>query len=51
MYPALTPWDIDNRPFDMVIDLFSDVRRMQIHEDKEESKPKIIRRPAGDNWW
>lgn len=62
-FPAMTPLDIDEKSFDAVIDLFADVRTMQIREKKKENKrglfskkktkknEQIIRRPAGDSWF
>lgn len=56
-FPALTPYDLDEKQFCKVIDLYSDVRRVQIREKKTaslpvpEKKEKVIRRPAGDNWF
>ena len=56
-YPALSPFEIDERRFVDVIDLFADTRRLQIRADKEKefiSTPdaeKVIRRPAGDDWY
>ena len=56
-FPALTPYDLDKKQFCKVIDLYSDVRRVQIREKKTasltvpEKKEKVIRRPAGDDWF
>lgn len=57
-FPALSPYDIDYKPFKDVIALYSDVRIMQLRENKnikaveKKNDPKaIIRRPAGDDWF
>ena len=56
-YPALSPFEIDERRFVDVIDLFADTRRLQIRAEKErdfERTPdaeKVIRREAGDSWF
>lgn len=47
----MTPYDIDEKRFIEVIDLFSDIRRMQIREKKLSDPNRIIRKPAGDNWF
>ena len=50
-FPALHPFDIEERSFFSIIDLFSDMRTMQIREKNESDPNRIIRRPAGDNWF
>lgn len=50
-YPALSPYDVDARAFVRVIDLYADVRRMQIREKKQNDPNRIIRRKAGDDWF
>lgn len=50
-YPALSPYDIDDRRFTDVIGLYKDVRRMQIREKKANDPNRIIRRKAGDDWF
>lgn len=50
-YNGLTPFEIEAKSFDSVIDLYADLRRMQIRQENKENKP--IRRRASDNagWW
>jgi hypothetical protein len=50
-YPALSPFDIEDRAFFSVIDLFIDTRRMQISEKKRNDPNRIIMKPAGDDWF
>lgn len=53
-FPAMTPYDVEDKPFCRVIELYADVRRVQIKERKKIETPekeKIIRRPASDNWF
>lgn len=50
-FPALSPYEIEDRTFCEVIHLYSDVRRMQIRDKKNKDPNRIIRRPAGDNWF
>ena len=53
-YPAMTPFELENTSFFEVIDLFIDTKKMQmrIEEIREEpKKEKVIRRPAGDDWF
>lgn len=50
-FPALTPYEIDSKPFDKVIELYSDIRTMQLREKKQSDPNRVIRRPAGDDWF
>ena len=54
-FPALSPFEIEVRSFLQVVALYSDVRQVQIAAKKEEEKRndpnRIIRRPAGDDWF
>jgi hypothetical protein len=50
-YPALSPFDIEERSFFLVMDLLADTRRVQIEEKKQKDPNRIIRRPAGDDWF
>ena len=54
-FPALSPFDIDQKAFHDVIILFSRVRTLQMKESKVTGKQHVqsdvIRRPAGDNWF
>lgn len=52
MYAGLTPFTIECETYHNVIMLYADVRRMQIREAKKEKGGKrVIRRPAGDDWF
>lgn len=42
---------VDNERFADIIKIYSDVRRMQIKEQKANDPNRIIRRPAGDDWF
>lgn len=42
---------MDDVAFVKIIKLYSDVRRMQIREKRESDPNRIIRRPAGDDWF
>ena len=50
-YPALSPLDIEKRPFLQIIDLYADCRRLQIREKKRNDPNRVIRRKAGDDWF
>ena len=50
-FPAMHPLMIEDRTFFEIIDLYADMRRMQIREKKESDPNRIIRRPAGDDWF
>lgn len=50
-YPALTPFEIEERTFFSVIDLFIDTRKMQIRAKKVSDPNRVIRKPASDNWF
>ena len=59
-FPAFTPYEIDDRSFHDVIKLYSEVRAMQINNNKRVEKVNNpigsdnrgrIRVPAGDNWF
>ena len=50
----MTPYEVDEKPYGNVIELYADVRRMQLREKKEQKKNdpnRVIRRPAGDDWF
>jgi hypothetical protein len=52
MYAGLTPFTLECETYHNVIMLYADVRRMQIREAKKEKGGKrVIRRPAGDDWF
>ena len=55
-YPALSPYELEERSFYDVIALFADTRRVQIREDKHRriergEEELVIRRKAGDDWY
>lgn len=58
VFPAFTPFEIGKSKYHEVILLYSDVRREQIRQEKEEnSKTKVVngkripKRRAKDNWF
>lgn len=50
-FPALTPYEVDRQPYCKVIELYSDIRTMQLREKKKNDPNRVIRRPAGDDWF
>lgn len=50
-FPALSPYDVDARTFIEVIDLFCDLRKLQIRQAAMNDPDRVIRRPAGDDWY
>lgn len=50
-FAALSPFDIEDYSFFKIIDLFIDLRTMQIRDKQEADPNRVIRRPAGDNWF
>nr|DAU64718.1 MAG TPA: hypothetical protein [Bacteriophage sp.] len=54
-FPAMTPYDIEKHTFHDVIRLYSDVRALQLREakrgDNDSNDNRVIRRPAGDDWF
>lgn len=50
-YTALSPYEIDEKPFFEVIELFGETRQMQIREKILSDPNRIIRRKAGDDWF
>lgn len=50
-FPALSPWEIDDRSYHKVIRLYADTRRVQIHDQELSDPDRVIRRRAGDNWF
>ena len=49
--PAYKIKDLTDDFFVDVIDLYSDIRTMQITEKKMNDPNRIIRRPASDTWF
>jgi len=49
-FPAFTPLTINDTAFFRIMNLYYDLRKMQIRESKKSEK-KVIRKPAGDNWF
>lgn len=50
----MTPYDVEDKEYYKVIELYADVRRVQIKEKKRIETPekdRVIRRPASDNWF
>ena len=50
-FPALSPFDVEEETFFRVIDLLSDTRKLQMRQKKESDPNRVIKRPAGDNWF
>lgn len=57
-FPSLTPLSIEKEGFDDIIDLYIDLRGLQIREEtvtekntKKVKGKRLVRRPAGDNWF
>ena len=50
-FPAFTPFDVEDSTFYRVIDLFTDTRKLQIRAKRESDPNRVIRRPAGDDWF
>lgn len=55
-FPAFTPFAIENTSFYEVLQLYIDLRTLQIRENDEldtnsSNDNKVIRVPAGDNWF
>lgn len=54
-FPALSPYDVDDKTFHAVIKLYSEVRTMQMNEeglrDRINNPNRVIRKPAGDDWF
>lgn len=50
-FPALSPFEIDRKPFHDVIRLFSDMRRLQLRNKKIKDPNRIVKRQAGDDWF
>lgn len=54
-FPAMTPMQVDEMAFHDVIRLYSKVRTYQIREEEIKdiltNPNRVIRRPAGNNWF
>lgn len=50
-YPALSPYDLERKAFHDVIRIYADVRRLQIRQKKLSDPNRVIRKPAGDDWF
>lgn len=57
-FPSLTPLSIEKEGFYDIIDLYIDLRGLQIREETETHKntkkvngKRLVRRPAGDSWF
>ena len=57
-FPSLTPLSIEVEGFYKIIDLYIDLRNLQIRQEKETEKntkkikgKRLVRRPAGNNWF
>jgi hypothetical protein len=57
-FRALSPFEIESEKYTKIIKLYANLARLKIREEQEaeqenqdKNKPKIIRRPAGDDWF
>ena len=57
-FPSLTPLSIEKEGFYDIIDLYIDLRNLQIQQEIENNKntkkvngKRLVRRPAGDSWF
>jgi hypothetical protein len=54
-FPAMTPMQVDDMTFHDVIRLYSRIRKVQIRDDEIKdiltNPNRVIRRPAGDDWF
>jgi hypothetical protein len=57
-FPSLTPLSIEKEGFYDIIDLYTDLRGLQIREETATEKntkkikgKRLVRRPASDNWF
>lgn len=57
-FPSLTPLSIEKEGFYDIIDLYIDLRNLQIQQEIENNKntkkvngKRLVRRPAGDDWF
>ena len=48
---TLSPYDIDEKTFNEVIDLFIDTRQVQKHTQELNDPDRVVRRKAGDDWY
>lgn len=50
----MTPYDVERKTFHDVMRLYSDLRAMQIRETtktNDKNDGRVVRRPAGDDWF
>ncbi len=50
-FPSLSPFDIRRERASEVFRLVSRIKKSNKHREKESSQKRVIRRPAGDNWF
>lgn len=57
-FRALSPFEVENTSYVKIIRLYAKLARLKIREEQEaeqqkqeKDKPKVIRRPAGDDWF
>ena len=50
-FPALSPFDIRRERASEVFRLVSRINRSNIYREKESTQKRVIRRPAGDDWF
>lgn len=50
-FQALSPFDVDVRPYVEVIKLYADVRKIQMREKRQKDPNRVFRKKAGDDWF
>lgn len=53
-FPTLSPLSVEKEDFNTIINLYIDLRKLQISQEnqtKTQNGKKVIRRPAGDDWF
>ena len=51
IFPSLDPFEIEDRPFGRVIELYSDTIKAKKRENAEANPNRVIRKKAGDDWF
>lgn len=50
-YPALSPYDVNDQKYGAVVQLYCDMRTLQIRQARASDPDRVIRRRAGDDWF
>lgn len=50
-FPALDPFSLEEKPFHGVILLYGDVIKTKQTETSRKDPDRVIRKPAGDDWF